>query len=190
MFVDYVTLLLVNMAAGLVILALFFWKGLGSPGEKSWAASLAAVGLVAFTVGLHMTLTWPIPKLEAANLRWANAAYGEMSVLLGVAFLVAALAVSKGWTLVPVTLYGCIAGAMAVLIGVRIMDLGLSAAPLMTGVGFILTGAAGALALGVALAPRVRLLRAVAAIDLLVSAGIWVLTAVMGYWMHLKMFSS
>jgi len=44
-FIDYLTLMLVNMAAGLIVLAFFLWRGLGSPGEKSWAAGFAVAGL-------------------------------------------------------------------------------------------------------------------------------------------------
>ncbi len=189
MFVDYVTLMLVNMAAGLVILAAFFWKAFGGPNERSWAPALAMVGLVALSTGLHMTLTHPIPKLDETNLTWANVAFGEMSVLLGVAFLAAALAVGKGWRLHGVGVYALVAGATAVVVGVRVLDLGLSQTPRLTAVGFILTGAAGLLSLLVILAPRVRALRAVAAADLLVSAAIWLTIGLPAYWSHLERFS-
>ena len=190
MFVDYITALLVNMVGGLVVLAAFFWRGLGSPGERAWSAALAAVGLVAFALGLHLTVTWPIPNLPAQNLTWANAAYGEMSVLLGVAFLAGALAVGKGWSLVPVTIYASIAGAVAIVLGVRIVHLGLSQLPLMTGIGFFLTGAAGPFALAIALAPKVRALRVLAALDLAAAAALWAVTAVMAYWVHLERLSA
>jgi putative membrane protein len=186
---DYITLMLANMAAGLVILACFFLWGLGKPNEKSWAAGLAIVGLVAVVAGFHMTLTWPIPKLEKANLQWADAAFGETTVMLGVLFLGAALATARGWSLVPVTIYGAIAGGLAIVLGVRILDLGLSAKPPLTGAGFILTGLAGVASLWVALMPQRRLPKVVAAVLLIPAAGIWLLTVALGYWMHLEALS-
>jgi putative membrane protein len=187
---DYVPLMLVNMAAGLLILAGFFLWGLGKPGEKSWTAGLAIVGLVAVVAGFHMIFTYPLPKTEKFNAQWADAAYGETTVMLGVVFLGAALSAARGWSLVPVTIYGAIAGAMGVILGVRILDLGLSAAPTLTAIGFILTGLAGPASLWVALAPQQRLPKVVASVLLLPAAALWILTAAMAYWGHLKMLSS
>ena len=144
MFIDYIPLLLVNMAAGLVLLAVFMLRGLDSSSHR-WAPAFAIVGLVALVAGLHMTLTWPIPKLEKADLRWANAAYGEMSVLLGVLFLGGALALGKGWSLAPVGAYALVASAAAVVVGVRIFSAHLSAAPTPTAIGFLLTAGGGVL---------------------------------------------
>ena len=186
---DYITLMLTNMAAGLLILAGYFLWGLGKPNEKSWAPGLAIVGLVAVVAGFYMTFAWPIPKLEKMNLQWANPAYGETTVMLGVLFLGAALAAARGWSLVPVTIYGAIAGLIAILLGVRIIDLGLSAKPLLTAVGFILTGLAGLVSLWVALKPQGRLPRVVAAVLLVPAAGLWLLTAALAYWGHLEALS-
>jgi putative membrane protein len=189
MFIVFITLLLVNMAAGLVILAIFFLKGLGSPGEKSWAPGLAMVGAVACAAGFYMAVTWPITKAGDVNLAWANPTYGEMSVLLGVLFLGAALAVAKEWSLLPVAIYGLLAGVVAMVLGVRIVMLGLSSSPPLTGAGFILTGLGGPLALAIVLAPGRTLLRRLATACLLAAAGLWLLVAVLAYWMHLAMWS-
>ena len=189
MFIDYITLMLVNMAAGLVILAWFFLKGLGGPNERAWASGLAMVGLVALIAGFAMTFTWPIPKLEKVNLAWANAAYGETTVMLGILFLGAALAVARSWSLLPVTVYGCLAGIIGIVLGVRIGVLGLSQEPIMTAAGFVLTGLGGPLSLLVALAPERRRVRIITAIVLCIAAAIWLLTAILGYWAHLAMLS-
>ena len=189
MFIDYLTLMLVNMAAGLLILAFFLWRGLGSPGEKSWAAGFAVAGLVALLTGLHMTFAWPITRAGDHNLTWTNPTYGEPSVLLGAAFLGAALVVARGWSLVPVAIYGLVAGLVGVFLGIRILTLGLSAAPLLTGIGFIATGLGGPLVLAVVLATGQRWTRALAAVVLVAVAGLWLFTAAMGYWGHLAMLS-
>jgi putative membrane protein len=188
-FIDYITLLLVNMAAGLVILAVFLNRGLGSPNEKDWAPGLGIVGLVATLVGLHMALTWPIPQLPQVNLKFANPAFGETSVMLGVLFLGAALAVAKGWRLVPVGIYAAVAGAFAILIGMRIAILELTKYPIPTGIGFVFTGLAGIQTLLIVLRPGSRPLRIIAAFDLVVAAAIWSFVAGAGYWDHLEMWS-
>jgi len=140
-------------------------------------------------VGFHMVFAWPIQKAGDHNLTWANAAFGETTAMLGILFLGAALAVSRGWSLAPVTIYAALAGAFAVLLGVRIMVLGLSNAPILTGVGFILTGLGGPLSLAAVLAPTMRAIRAFLAVALLAAAAIWILTAVLAYWGHLEMLS-
>jgi putative membrane protein len=181
---DYIPLLLLNMTAGLVILAVFIWKGYGSPEERAWAPGLAIVGLVATVVGLHMALTWP---LEGAGVRFANVAFGETSVMFGVVFLGAAASVLKGWSLAPVAIYGALGGAMAIVIGLRIYDQGLTASPPLTCVGFVLTGLAGVGVLAVVLAPLAvaRPLRVLAGLLMVGSAAVWGLTVTLAYWAHL-----
>ncbi len=177
--VDYVTLLLTNMIGGLIVLAAFLVWGLEHPERKGWAPAFGIAGLVATVAGLVMTFTEPIPKPYCM-------AYGEMSVLLGVLFLGAAWAVAGGYNLWPLGLYAFIPGAAAVLLGIRIIDLSLTAAPILAGIGFILTGVGG-LGAGVTLWKRnARALRFVGAAVLLTAAAIWTLTALMAYWMHMK----
>jgi putative membrane protein len=64
MFKDYLALMLVNMTGGLVVLALYSIRGAGKEDQRAWCPALAAPGLVALLTGLHMALTWPLPKLE------------------------------------------------------------------------------------------------------------------------------
>ncbi len=189
MFVDYITLLLANMIAALVILALYLLCGEPAQGRRHWATAFAAVGLVAFAAGLHMTLTWPVPELQQANLSWANIAYGETSVLLGVLFLAAAGSIAKGWSLAPLAPLAVVASATAVLIGVRIQVLGLTRGPTLAMVGFVLTGAGG-LATAAALCGLCgRAARLTAAVLLLGGAGVWAWHAAMGYWGHIARFA-
>ena len=92
-FIDYVSLLLINMVGGLFVLACFLGWGLKSSERKHWAPAFAISGLIATVAGLVMVLTSPIPKPFSM-------AFGEMSVLLGVLFLGAAWALANGWSLV------------------------------------------------------------------------------------------
>ena len=122
--------MLLNMTAGFVVLAFFLLDGLQGD-RKRWAAPFAMVGLVAFLCGLHMIFTWPLPGAY-------NSAFGETSVLLGVIYLGIALSLAKEWNLAPIAIYGILAALVAVVLGVRIMDLKMTMKPELSGVGFIL----------------------------------------------------
>ncbi len=177
--IDYVTLLLTSMVSGLVVLALFLWRGLGRAETRHWAPAFGIPGLVATVAGLAMTFTEPIPKPFSM-------AYGEMSVLLGVLFLGAAWALAREWSLLPLGIYAFFAGGAALLMGIRFLDLSLTPTPLLPGAGFILTGLGGVCAPVALWKQNVKALRWAGALVLLAAAAIWAATAGMGYWAHLK----
>lgn len=189
MFIDYITLLLANMAAGLFVLALYLLFGAGREDRRAWAPAFVMPGLVAFLAGLHMSLTWPVPKLDAADLRWANIAYGELSVLLGVLFLGAAWSLAKRWSLAPLAGYALIASAAAALVGARIYDLDLTKTVTLTTIGFAVTAGAGALTAIAITGLAGRFSRIVAALSLLAAAAVWAYIGAMAYWGHLGTFS-
>ncbi len=178
-FIDYVTLLLTNMIAALVVLAFFLWWGLGREDSHKWAPMFGISGLIAFVVGLAMTFTWPLPKPY-------NSAFGEMSVLFGILFLGAAWALARGWSLVSLGIYAFVPGLVAVVLGVRIIHLSLTATPLLSGIGFIVTGCGGIFAGLVLREHRVARLRIIGGIIMLIAALIWVPPACLGYWMHMQ----
>ena len=51
MFVDYVSLLLINTMIGYFLLAWYVYAGAGRPDQRQWAPAFAMVGLVAFLGG-------------------------------------------------------------------------------------------------------------------------------------------
>jgi putative membrane protein len=177
MYIDYVALLLLNMTAGFVVLGFFLLGGLNGE-RKSWATPFAMVGLVAFLCGLHMIFHWPLPGAY-------NSAFGEMSVLLGVSYLGIALSLAKEYKPAPLAIYGVVAGVAAMLLGVRIIDLGMTNLPLLSGVGFILSGAGAILAALAFCAPRSMALRAMGAVALFLAAILWALTSFVAYWAHM-----
>lgn len=175
---DFLTLLLVNMAAGMFILSLFLMRGAGGEIRTTWAPPFAISGLAALGGGTFITFAWPLPGVY-------NIIFGEMSIFYGLLLLGAALAVARHYDLLGIGVFAIFAGAAAVLIGVRILDLGLTAKPMLSAAGFILSGAGGVFA-GLALALRVTLLRILTSICFLLAAGIWALTGYMAYWMHMQ----
>lgn len=176
--IDYVTLMLVNMAAALILIGFFLLLAIAKEENKSWAPPFLMSGLVAAVTGFTMTFTWPLPPPY-------NIAYGEMTVLLGLLLLGAGLAIAKGWDLFPLCFYAFIAGLAAILIGVRFITLSLSNAPLLTGIGFILTGLCGVCSGLAVKAKKVLILRLAGAMVLFAAAAIWLTIGGLAYWMHL-----
>lgn len=183
MFIDFVTLLLINMVAGFALLASYLCWGLDDLDQKRWSLGFLPVGVVALVFGGYMTMTWPI-------IKQFNSVFGECSVLFGVLFLMAGLALALGWRLTVIAGYAAAAAVSPLVFGVRILQMGLTANPPVTGVGFLLSGLAGLCALPTLTVLRgVRLWRLFAALVLAGIAGIWLVTAVLGMWGHMHGFA-
>lgn len=136
MLIDYLTLMLISMTAGLFLLAYYVYRGLDDENTQRWVPGFAMAGFIALVTGLHMCFTWPLSGSF-------NIAFGEMSVLFGILFLGAALALWKGWEMPTVAIYAFFAGLAAVVVGARVINLGLTKRPLVSGIGFILSGLGG-----------------------------------------------
>jgi len=183
MFIDYLTLIMINMVAGTVILAHYIWKGIDELDQRPYAAAFGAVGLIGVVTGLQLSFTWPLPGSF-------NVGYGDATTLFGVVFLATAVALSQGWDLLPVTFYAFFAGIDAIIVGIRILSLGLGQEPLVAAVGFVLSGLGGVFS-----APffmffkNNKLVRYAAIVVLLVAAGIWAVTFYSSLWGHMASFS-
>jgi putative membrane protein len=183
MFIDYITLMLINMVAGLVLLADFVYRGLDGANLKRWIPGFGLVGAIALVTGLPMALTWPVPGSF-------NISFGETTVLFGGLYVAAAIAIAQGWDLLSLAIYAFFAGLTSIVIGTRIIDLGQTNQPLVAGLGFILTGLGGVLA-----APTLVYLRdnknwrILGAGVLLVAALVWATIGYRAYWGHLEGFS-
>lgn len=182
MFIDYVTLLLINMTAGLAVLAHFIIKGLTIDDQRPWSPAFAMTGLIAFIAGLHMTFTWPL-------IGSFGSTYGECSVLFGIIYLGTALATGMRWKLDAVVIYAFFGGLLSILVGIRIAHLWITQIPWLSAAGFILTGLAGIFA---AAALRMRYwhaMRIAGAAVVSLAALIWAFTAYFAYWDHIERFS-
>jgi putative membrane protein len=183
MFIDYITLMLINLAAGLFLLAAYVYRGLDDPIQKRWIPGFGVVGAIALVTGLHMIFTWTIPGSF-------NIAFGETSVLFGVLFTATAWSLAVGWELITLAVYGFFAGLAATLIGIRIINLGLTQTPLISGAGFILTGLGGIFAVPTLHWKSQRSLRVLGAIILVLAALIFTVIGLRAYWAHLAQFST
>lgn len=180
--IDYRTLMLVNMAAGLFLLALYVFRGFDDADQKRWGAGFGVSGLIALITSFRMSFTWPISGSY-------NIPYGEFSVFLGFLLFGAALSLALGWDLKLLGLYAFFPGLASVLMGFRFIDLGLPKAPLVSGIGFILTGLGGIFAMPTLHWRQNRVVRVIGALVLLAAAGIWAFTGYNTYWGHMANFA-
>jgi putative membrane protein len=183
MFIDYVSLMLINLAAGLALLAAYVYFGLGTSNQRRWIPGFGVVGAIALVTGLHMTFTWPI-------IGSFNIAFGETTVLFGILFVGTSLTLAMGWELITLGIYGFFAGLVSLLIGLRIINLGLTQLPLLAGIGFILVGLGGIFAAPTLSLKATRLMRTIGGIVLIVAALIFAFIGLSAYWVHLANFST
>jgi len=183
MFIDYLTLVMINLVAGLFIVAAYLFKGIDQEDQHAWAAPFFGVGLTSLLTGLHITFTWPLPSAY-------NIAFGDPTTLFGVVLLIAAIALWKGWSLTPASLFAFFAGISSFIFGLRIFNLQLTQSPLMSAAGFVLAGLAGILS-----APFMlwwkgsKLMRYLGILLLLAAATIWFITFVGSAWGHMESFA-
>jgi len=183
MFIDYVSLLLINAMVGHFLLAYYVYSGLDDANQTKWAPGFLMVGVISVVFGGIMAATWPLPGAYGS-------AFGEMSVLLGIVFLGAGVAMAKGWDLTTVACYAFFAGVAAIVIGVRIIQLKLTGNPALSGAGFILSGIAGVFAAPTLAYMRSnRAFRTIAAIVVVIAGVVWAATVYPGYWMHMEFFA-
>jgi putative membrane protein len=183
MFVNYISLMLVNLATGLALLAGYLYFGLGSSNQSRWIPGFGIVGAIALITGLHMTLTWTVPGSF-------NIAFGETTVLFGILFVGTSLTLAMGWELLALGIYGFFAGLVSLLIGVRIINLELTQIPLLAGTGFILVGLGGIFATPTLYFKETRLLRTIGGVVLIAAALIFAYIGLTAYWVHLAHFST
>ena len=183
MFIDYLTLVMINLVAGTVLLAYYLWKGLDEADQRPYAAAFFVTGLVSLVTGFELSFTWPLPGSF-------NVGYGDATTLFGVVFLGTAIALWQGWNLIPVSIYSFFAGIDAIIVGIRLYSLQLGQEPLIAAVGFILAGLGGVGAFPFLQWFRDnKTVRWIAIAILVVTAGIWAVTFYSALWAHMASFS-
>ncbi|MBI4731199.1 MAG: DUF981 domain-containing protein [Chloroflexi bacterium] len=183
MFIDYLTIIMINLVAGTTLLAYYLYKGFMAEDQRPFAAGFGIVGLLGVILGLTLTFTWPLPGSY-------NIAYGEATTLFGGVFLATAFALYHRWDLKPVTIFAFFAGIYAVIVGIRIISLDLTKEPLFSGVGFILAGLGGVVAFPAFGLLKNKTVRTLAALALLATALLWAFTFYNALWAHMESFGS
>jgi putative membrane protein len=183
MFVDYLTLVMINLVAGSVLLAYYLWKGMDEKDQRPYAAAFFVTGLVGMVTGFQLSFTWPLPGSF-------NVGYGDAATLFGVVFMATAIALWQGWNLIPVSIYSFFAGIDAIIVGIRLYSLQLGQEPLVAAIGFVLAGLGG-----VGAFPFLqwfkdnKAVRWLAVAVLLVTAAIWAFTFYGALWAHMASFA-
>ena len=118
MFIDFLDLMLINLFAGLSLLALYIYKNPGDSDQKNWVPGFATVGVIALVTGFFMVFTWPLPSSF-------NIAFGSPSILFGALFLAAAFSLAKNWDPGGLAIYALIAGSVNYLILIGLSNMGL-----------------------------------------------------------------
>ncbi len=181
MFIDNLTLMLINMVAALIVHALYMgWLKDRDP--KMAIPGYLITGAIAAIAGFHMVFSWPLPGSY-------NIIYGEMSVFLGMFFFGAGIAIAFGWSLITVGIPAFLAGAASILLGIRILNLNLTSEPIVAALGFVATGATAMLTLPVFVFPKQKWLQILVVIGALGSALVWIFVGYPAYWQHIDAFS-
>lgn len=180
MFIDYVTLMLVNISAAFFLLAAFTLRADNAP-TQPWAPVFLISGAIALITGFRMTFTWPLPGSY-------NIAFGELSVLFGGLMATAAWHLAKGWDLRPLSIYAFFAGIVAFVTGAQFLRLGLSQMPVLTGIGFLLAGIAAVGSFPLLRWNTNKSLRFFGILVLLLSSAIWAWIGTTAYWAHIANF--
>jgi len=181
MFIDYLTLMLINLAAGLFTMAVFVVWFLNGD-RKKVVPGLLVTGFVSFVTGLHEIFTWPI-------IGSYNIPFGEMAVFFGVLFFAVGIAILKDWDFLSLGIYAVFAGAASIVLGIRIYSLKMTSEPLLAMAGFVLTGLLGVLALPAYVLRKSVVVRILAALGLVGASDIWAILGYLAYWAHLANFS-
>ncbi len=182
MFIDFTGVMLIGMSAGFVILAHYLYRNPGPDEREPWAAGFFAAGLLGLVTSLPLLILWPLPGSY-------NIAFGEPALFLSVAFLAAALTLAKKWEPLIPALYGFFGGIMAVIIGIRLIDLGMTQSPLMAGAGFIAAGLGGMITLPAINYRSLRWIAIIAGALLGIAAVLFLMTGYLADWSHLSDFA-
>jgi len=134
--VNFVALMVTNLALSFMLFAAFLFFGLREADQRRWAPAFLATGLVQFITGLYMVFTFPLPGVY-------NQAFGEPSVILGALFIGLWYATSHNTGLFPLAIVGFFAAVMPIIIGIQMLNLGLTQRPTEGGIAYILSGLAG-----------------------------------------------
>jgi putative membrane protein len=181
MFIDFLTLMLINMAVALLLFALwmffFFEKD-----SKKMVPGFLVVGALALITGFRMVFMWPLPGAF-------NIAYGEPTILLGAFFFMAGLAINFGWDLLSIGIYSAVSGAAVILLGFRILDLKMGSSPVEAALAFWGTGITAILALPAIALPKMKWIRWLAALAAILTFAGWIYVGFSAYWGHMDAFS-
>jgi putative membrane protein len=186
MYKDYLDLMLMNLVAAFFLLAHFSYKGLKGEDYRNWAPGFGLVGFIALVTGFSLVFVWPLPGSY-------NIVFGTSLVLIGGLYFTVAVAFARGWKLTSLCVFAFFAGVTAIVFGARLIDLDLTKRPVLSGIGFIISGAAALMASAGLGWPGLRgkgLARWSLALLAVAAGVIWAITAFDAVWGHVSEFTN
>ena len=180
MFIDFLTLMLINMVSGLVMYALFM-AFFFEKNQKLFIPGFLLVGAIALIAGFRMIFTWPLPGAY-------NIMYGESTVLFGAIFFITGLALQFGWELKMIGIPAFFAGVGVLLFGLRIWNMNLTSEPLVAGLGFVIAGLTAIGTLPALMLPSWKWVRWLVALAAIGTAIIFAVVVFPAYWGHIDSF--
>ncbi|MCW1294068.1 MAG: DUF981 domain-containing protein [Candidatus Parvarchaeota archaeon] len=177
-FPDYLTIMLIDLAAGLFILTLFLWK-LSKPKEYSrYTIGFLMTGFLGLITALPMVLSWPLPGSY-------NIAFGEPMLFFSIILLSIGFAIEKHWAFDGIVIFGVLGAIMAIVIGAQIYSLGMTSSPFVAMAGYVLTGLGGLIAAPLLYYPKNKGLLVIATILFVLAALLWLYIGYSAYLAHL-----
>lgn len=172
--------MLANLACGCLQAAWFIYSNPGKEEQGKFIAGFGITGLVALITGFFMIFKWMLPGSY-------NIAFGEPTVLFGAVFAGTAVSIGKGWDLGGMKVYAVISGFVAVVVGIGIIEQGLTLMPAASGTAFIFTGAGAIFA---AFAGKHHIVRMLASLLLFAVSLFWIYMTAIAYMGHLAEYSA
>ncbi len=180
---NYVTLIILNVAAGHLLLSNLIWQKDYDGDSRHWAAPFFVVGFLSFITGLHMIWTWPLPGSF-------NIAFGEPALVFGAIMIGIAWTLYKNLSLEPLAIYALLAGIAAFVIGAQIINLGLTWSPQPLSIGFFFSGFTGVLAWPVIRYKDNNVWRISYTLVSFLAALMWSIGIVSMYWTNIREFAA
>jgi len=181
MFIDFLALMLILLVAGMVLFAVYFFWFLDND-KKKMAPGFLVVGFLQLVTGLKIIFSWPIPGSF-------NISFGEPAVLFGALFFALGLALLLDWDLLSLGIVGMLSGVVAIIVGIRLANLGMTQEPVVAMLGYLLTGIVGIAALPGYWLRRFTIIRVLVSLAAIGAAVIWAITGYASYWGHVASFA-
>ncbi|MDA8345475.1 MAG: DUF981 domain-containing protein [Thermaerobacter sp.] len=180
--IDYLAVMLVSVGVGLALLAFYLFFAPDESKRPTWGGAFLIIGLVLFFLALNIDLHWILPSSY-------NIAFGEPALLFATIYSVAGILLLMKQDLLGPAIIGFFAGIVPIVVGLRMMNMGMTSEPGLSGTGYILAGLGGMLTLPAIGYKNQKTIVYLAALVLIVAAVIFCYMGYGAFWSHLASFA-